>query len=128
MKKCYVTIHVWLHDMDHNIDLNYRRKIRPLYWKILKHVEKHSISNCHSCFEIFLNISFSVCLHIFICLLYKYLLWSCCFHGKNIALPARFCHEKRHTTPLTEEENGCILARNMGPKYVLNRNFWTPEI
>ena len=30
MKKCYATIHVWLHDMDHNIDLNYRRKIRPL--------------------------------------------------------------------------------------------------
>ena len=29
MKKCYVTIHVWLHDMDHNMDLNYRRKIRP---------------------------------------------------------------------------------------------------
>jgi hypothetical protein len=29
MKKCYATIHVWLHDMDHNIDLNYRRKIRP---------------------------------------------------------------------------------------------------
>ena len=30
MKKCYATIHVWLHDMDHNIDLNYRRKIRPM--------------------------------------------------------------------------------------------------
>ena len=30
MKKCYVTIHVWLHDMDHNINLNYRRKIRPI--------------------------------------------------------------------------------------------------
>ena len=29
MKKCYVMIHVWLHDMNHNIDLNYRRKIRP---------------------------------------------------------------------------------------------------
>ena len=29
MKKCYVMIHVWLHDMDHNMDLNYRRKIRP---------------------------------------------------------------------------------------------------
>ena len=26
MKKCYSTIHVWLHDMDHNIDLNYCRK------------------------------------------------------------------------------------------------------
>ena len=30
MKKCYATIYVWLHDMDHNIDLNYRRKIRPM--------------------------------------------------------------------------------------------------
>jgi hypothetical protein len=30
MKKCYAMIHVWLHDMDHNIDINYRRKIRPL--------------------------------------------------------------------------------------------------
>ena len=30
MKKCYAMIHVWLHDMDHNIDLNYRRKIRPM--------------------------------------------------------------------------------------------------
>ena len=30
MKKCYATIHVWLHDMDLNIDLNYRRKIRPI--------------------------------------------------------------------------------------------------
>ena len=30
MKKCYATIYVWLHDMDHNIDLNYRRKIRPV--------------------------------------------------------------------------------------------------
>ena len=30
MKKCYATIHVSLHDMDHNIDLNYRRKIRPM--------------------------------------------------------------------------------------------------
>ena len=29
MKKCYATIH----DMDHNIDLNYRRKIRPLFLK-----------------------------------------------------------------------------------------------
>ena len=28
-KKRYVTIYVWLHDMDHNMDLNYRRKIRP---------------------------------------------------------------------------------------------------
>ena len=33
MKKCYATIHVWLDDMDHNIDLNYRRKIRPLWEK-----------------------------------------------------------------------------------------------
>ena len=30
MKKCYAMIHVWLHDMDHNIDLNYCRKIRPI--------------------------------------------------------------------------------------------------
>ena len=30
MKKCYAMIHVSLHDMDHNIDLNYRRKIRPV--------------------------------------------------------------------------------------------------
>ena len=30
MKKYYATIHVWLHDMDHNIDLIYRRKIRPV--------------------------------------------------------------------------------------------------
>ena len=30
MKKCYATIHVVLHDMEHNIDLNYCRKIRPL--------------------------------------------------------------------------------------------------
>ena len=30
MKKCYATIHVGLHDMDHNIDLNYCRKIRPV--------------------------------------------------------------------------------------------------
>ena len=36
MKKCYVTIHVWLHDMDHNIDLNYRRKIHPvLKWDMV---------------------------------------------------------------------------------------------
>ena len=42
---------------------------------------------------------------------------------RKIALPARFCHEKRHTTPLTEEENGCILGRNMEPKYLLTRNF-----
>ena len=33
MKKCYATIHVWLHDMDHNIDLNYRRKIHPVLKK-----------------------------------------------------------------------------------------------
>ena len=38
MKKCYATIHVWLHDMDHNIDLNYRRKIRPMI-----HVIKHDM-------------------------------------------------------------------------------------
>ena len=31
MKKCYAMIHVLLHDMDHNIDLNYRRKIRPVF-------------------------------------------------------------------------------------------------
>ena len=30
MKKCYATIHVRLHDMDHNINLNYHRKIRPM--------------------------------------------------------------------------------------------------
>ena len=29
MKKFYATIHVRLHDMDHNIDLNYRRKKIP---------------------------------------------------------------------------------------------------
>ena len=78
---------------------------------------------CHSCFQIFPNISFSVCLHIFICLLYKYLLWSCCFHGKKIALPARFCHEKRHTTALTEEANGCILGKNNGSIIFLNSHF-----
>ena len=25
-------IHVIKHDMDHNMDLNYCRKIRPMYW------------------------------------------------------------------------------------------------
>ena len=30
MKKYYAMIHVWLHDMDHNIDLNYCRKIRTV--------------------------------------------------------------------------------------------------
>ena len=30
MKKTYVMIHVIKHDMDHNMDLNYRRKIRPI--------------------------------------------------------------------------------------------------
>ena len=29
MKKTYVMIHVIKHDIDHNMDLNYRRKIRP---------------------------------------------------------------------------------------------------
>ena len=41
MKKCYATIHVWLHDMDHNIDLNYRRKIRPVFEQKL---ESNSVS------------------------------------------------------------------------------------
>jgi hypothetical protein len=39
MKKCYATIHVWLHDMDHNIDLNYRRKIRPMCSKYIGPME-----------------------------------------------------------------------------------------
>ena len=30
MKKTYVMIHVIKHDMDHNMDLNYRRKIHPM--------------------------------------------------------------------------------------------------
>ena len=74
-------------------------------------------------FRSFQTFPFSVCLHIFICLLYKYLLWSCCFHGKKIALPARFCHEKRHTTALTEEANGCILGKNNGSIIFLNSHF-----
>ena len=43
MKKCYATIHVWLHDMDHNIDLNYRRKIRPLQksFNVLAHLKQN---------------------------------------------------------------------------------------
>ena len=32
-------------------------------------------------------------------------------------LPARFCHGKRHTTPLTEKENGCILGRIIEKEY-----------
>ena len=29
-EKTYVMIHVIKHDMDHNMDLNYRRKIHPM--------------------------------------------------------------------------------------------------
>ena len=38
MKKTYVMIHVIKHDMDHNMDLNYRRKIRPLHARSHQHL------------------------------------------------------------------------------------------
>ena len=52
MKKCYVTIHVWLHDMDHNMDLNYRRKIPPMYKKGWRTVSGQKRNKIRKLFEI----------------------------------------------------------------------------
>ena len=38
MKKTNVMIHVIKHDMDHNMDLNYRRKIRPVSYQCLTNI------------------------------------------------------------------------------------------
>ena len=38
MKKRYAMIHVWLHNMEHNIDLNYRRKIPPMAFQAEQHL------------------------------------------------------------------------------------------
>ena len=63
MKKCYATIHVWLHDMDHNIDLNYRRKIRPMsftYSVFCLWLEQSQLTNSVTiCFLWFVNVYLS---------------------------------------------------------------------